>query len=116
MFGFLRPTQSAPLADIVNRVALGEMTLVDVRDHSEVAMGKAAGAVHVPLMRLQDMATPSHPDCHAAFKSGKPIALYCASGARSGMAARILAQLGYEDVTNIGGLGHWAQAGGAIER
>ena len=116
MFGFLKSPPSTPLADIINRVALGEMTLIDVRDHSEVAMGKAAGAVHVPLLRLQDMATPSHPDCHAVFKCGKPIVLYCASGARSGMAARILGQLGYEDVTNIGGLGHWAQAGGAIER
>ena len=75
MFGFLKSTPSTPLADIINRVALGEMTLIDVRDHSEVAMGKAAGAVQLPLMRLQDMATPSHPDCHAVFKSGKPIAL-----------------------------------------
>ena len=31
--------------------------------------------------------------------------LYCASGARSGMAARVLKQAGYADVVNAGGLG-----------
>jgi len=30
--------------------------------------------------------------------------LYCASGARSAMGARILKSLGYADVTNAGGL------------
>ena len=116
MFGFLKTSPAAPLADVITRVSQGDITLIDVRDHSEVAGGKAAGAVHIPLMRMQDMADPRHPDCHPVFKSGKPIALYCASGARSGMAARILGQLGYDDVTNIGGLAHWAKAGGAFER
>ncbi len=28
----------------------------------------------------------------------------------------MLKQLGYTDVHNIGGLGHWVQAGGAVEK
>jgi phage shock protein E len=33
------------------------------------------------------------------------VVLYCASGARSGVAARILKQAGYAEVVNAGGLG-----------
>jgi len=34
----------------------------------------------------------------------RPIVLYCASGARSALAARILKAAGWTDVTNAGGL------------
>ena len=39
----------------------------------------------------------------AAVPKDKKIAVYCASGIRSGIAARILAQNGYRDVFNISG-------------
>jgi len=118
MFGFMRQTTPAlPVADAIQQVADGEMILIDIRDHGELAMsGKASGALHIPLMRLPDMADPRHPDCHPVFKENKPIALYCASGGRSGMAADLLRRLGYSDVHNIGGLGHWVAAGGKVER
>lgn len=95
----------------------GEVIVIDVREHGEVAMsGKAQGALHIPLMRLRDMADPRHPDFCGKLTPEAKIACYCASGGRSGQATMILEQLGYTDVHNIGGLGHWAQAGGAIER
>jgi phage shock protein E len=34
----------------------------------------------------------------------QPIVVYCASGARSAYAAKILRQAGFKDVTNAGGL------------
>jgi rhodanese-related sulfurtransferase len=116
MFGFKRQTAPAlPVSDAVARVAAGEMLLIDVRDHSEIAQtGKAEGAVHIPLMRLPTMADPRHPDFDTRLAGDKPIALYCASGARSGMAANILRKLGYTQTYNIGGLHNWAAAGGKI--
>ncbi|MDP5364707.1 MAG: rhodanese-like domain-containing protein [Paracoccaceae bacterium] len=118
MFGFMRQSSPAlPVADAIARVAAGEMILIDVRDHAEIAQtGKARGALHIPLMRLPMMADPRHPDFDQRLAGGKPIALYCASGARSGMAANILQKLGHADTHNLGGLQHWAAAGGAIER
>lgn len=102
--------------DVIEQVASGEMTLVDVRDVSEVAStGKAKGAQHIPLMQLNYKADPNHPEFHNGLYTNKPIAVYCASGGRSGMAVNILNQLGYETAINIGGLGHWVQAGGQIE-
>ena len=102
--------------DVINQVASGEMTLLDVRDHNEVAQtGKAKGAVHIPLMQLQMQADPSHPDYHTDLFTNKPVSIYCASGGRSGMAAQMMSQMGYEMVLNIGGFGHWVQAGGPVE-
>lgn len=103
--------------DAVAKAQDGAITIVDVRDHNEVAMtGKAAGAVHIPLSVIQMQANPASPDFNPALDASKPIAVYCASGARSSMAAKVLQQHGFSDVHNIGGLGHWQQAGGAIER
>lgn len=103
--------------EAVAKAKNGEIVVVDVRDHNELAMtGKAEGAVHIPLSVLQMQANPSSPDFNTALAAGKPIAVYCASGARSSMATQVLQQHGFAEVHNIGGLGHWQMAGGAIER
>lgn len=118
MFGFKRQTNpSISVDEIAARVAASEMTLVDVRDHTEVTQsGKAKGALNIPLMRLPTMADPRHPDFDERLRMDKPVALYCASGARSGMAVNILQKLGYGEIHNLGGLHHWTAAGGKIER
>lgn len=103
--------------DAVSMAAAGEITLLDVRDHNEVASsGKAKGAIHIPLFQLQQKADPRHPEFHADLKTDKPVAVYCASGARSEMARRALSGFGFAEVHNIGGLYHWQSAGGECER
>ena len=101
--------------DAVEKAAAGDITVVDVRDMNELAMsGKAKGAVHIPLAVIRMQADPSSPDFNHALDQNKPIAVYCASGARSNMAAQVLESFGFE-VSNIGGLSHWQMAGGEIE-
>ncbi len=122
MFNFM--TGRAPAAtsslspkDIVAKAAAGEITVIDVRDHNELAMtGKAEGALHIPLSILRMQVDPSSPDFHPELSTDKPVAIYCASGARSSMAARLMQSLGFAEVHNIGGLGHWQMAGGNIVR
>ncbi|MDF1801611.1 rhodanese-like domain-containing protein [Thalassovita sp.] len=118
MFGLMRKSAPAlPVADAIKQVADGQMTLIDIRDHGELTYsGKAKGALHIPMMRLADMADPRHPDFHPELDISKPVGLYCASGARSHMAAGLMKRLGYENVHNLGGLGHWVAAGGAVEK
>ncbi len=102
--------------DAVAKAARGEITLIDVRDARELAAsGKAAPALHIPLATLPMRANPKSPDFNAGIAQGKPVAVYCAVGGRAGMAAQLLAQLGY-DAHNIGGFGDWVQAGGAVSR
>ena len=115
MFGFLRKNKLST-QDAVSGTKDGSVTLIDVREHGEVAAsGKATGALHIPLIRLRDIADPRHPDFNSNLNTQAKIAVYCASGARSMSATRTLRQLGYDDVHNIGGLGHWVNAGGALE-
>jgi len=114
-----RPATASRLTpqDAVAMAKDGEITVIDVRDHNELAMtGKAEGAVHIPLSVLQMQANPSSPDFHPELDTTKTVAIYCASGARSSMATQVLQQFGFNDVHNIGGLGHWQMAGGSIER
>jgi len=88
-----------------------------VRGHDELSQtGKAKGAIHIPLFLLNQQADPRHPECHPELDTNKPVALYCASGARSQMAAQTLSRMGYSQVYNLGGLYHWQAAGGACER
>jgi phage shock protein E len=70
--------------------------VVDVRSPEEFRDGAYPGALNIPL---QDVGRRL-----AEIPKDKPVVLYCASGARSGMAARMLKQAGYADVVNAGGL------------
>lgn len=100
--------------DLVEKAARGEATVVDVRDLGELkASGKAENAVHIPLAVIRMQGDPNSPDFNAALDRTKPVIVYCASGGRSSMAAQVLKGYGFE-VHNIGGLGHWAQAGGKV--
>ena len=123
MLNFLRPSgpgarvQPIRPAEAVARVASGEITLIDVREGAELAAsGKAAGALHVPLMALRMKCDPASPECLPQLARDKPVALYCSAGGRSAGAARMLAQMGYKTVYNLGGLGDWQAGGGMIDR
>jgi phage shock protein E len=72
--------------------------VIDVRSESEFAGGALQGAVNVPLNVLDRRIADVVPD------KATPVVLYCASGGRSGMAARHLQQQGYTQVVNAGGL------------
>jgi rhodanese-related sulfurtransferase len=41
--------------------------------------------------------------------------LYCASGGRSALAGKVLIDMGYTDVRNLGGFQAWVDDGGAVE-
>ena len=103
----------------VQAVAEKRALLIDVREPDELRAGKAKGAVNLPVGRLHRTADPAsgHFDRHlaGAKASGLPVYVYCASGARSGRAAGILRQHGFQ-VHNLGTLADWARAGGAVQR
>ena len=91
--------------------------VVDVRDGAEVAAsGKVAGAVHVSRGMLEFRADPDLPSHDKNFTKDKPVILYCASGGRSALAGKMLKDLGYEKVFNLGGFKDWADSGGAVEK
>ena len=78
-------------------------------------LGKVAGALHVSRGMLEFRADPASPYHDKNFSRDKNIVLYCASGGRSALAAKVLKDMGYEHVYNVGAFKDWAESGGAID-
>ncbi len=95
----------------------GNAVVIDVRETQELqATGKVPGAVHIPRGMLEFKADPALPSHDKALDKSKTVIVYCASGGRSALAGKMLKDLGYGDVRNLGGLKDWAEAGKKIER
>jgi rhodanese-related sulfurtransferase len=98
-------------------IAKGNTLVVDVRDGPEVqASGKVAGAVHVSRGMLEFRADPDLPSHDKNFSNDKTVILYCGSGGRAALAGKMLKDLGYDRVLNLGGFKDWADSGGAVEK
>ena len=77
---------------------MGDIQVVDVRNPGEVAAGKIDGAVEIPVGQL--------PDRVDELDVTRPTVVYCAGGYRSSVAASLLRQKGFVDVSDIvGGYG-----------
>jgi rhodanese-related sulfurtransferase len=98
-------------------MAKGNTLVVDVRDAAEVQQtGKVAGAVHVSRGLLEFRADPEAPTHDKNFSNDKSVILYCGSGGRAALAGKLLKDMGYDRVYNLGGFKDWAEAGGKVEQ
>lgn len=101
------------VADAKARIADGAL-LLDVRDAPELQMaGRADQAHHVPRGMLEFRADPDSPFHDPELRPDRPVILYCASGGRSALAGKLLQDMGFGEVFNIGGLKDWKDGGGA---
>ena len=71
--------------------------LLDVRSAEEYQRGRIPGSHHLPVQEVQNVSTVVPQKDAAVF-------VYCHSGVRSGQAVKIMKQLGYTNVNNIGGI------------
>lgn len=102
---------SEQAADMIKN---GNTLVVDVRDAPEVAAsGKITGAVNVSRGMLEFRADPESPYHDKNFDKGKTVIVYCASGGRSALAGKLLKDMGYDKVYNVGGFKDWT---GAVEK
>jgi rhodanese-related sulfurtransferase len=104
----ITPEQAADM------IKAGNTLILDVRDAPEViASGKIAGAVNVSRGMLEFRADPESPYHDKNLDKGKTVILYCASGGRSALAGKLLKDMGYEKVYNVGSFKDWT---GAVEK
>jgi rhodanese-related sulfurtransferase len=105
------------LEEAQKMIADGNALVVDVRDAPEIqASGKIKGALHVPRGMLEFRADADSPYHNESFTKDRPIILYCASGGRSALSGKVLKDLGYANVHNLGAFKDWAESGGEIEK
>jgi rhodanese-related sulfurtransferase len=90
----------------------GNALIVDVRDAQEVAAsGKIKGAINISRGMIEFRADPTAPSRDSAFQLDRPIIVYCASGGRSALAGKALKDMGYKNVSNLGGFQDAKKAG-----
>lgn len=105
------PTQAREM------IAKGNTLVVDVRDAPEVEQsGKVAGAIHVSRGMLEFRADPESPYHDENFAKNKTLILYCASGGRSALGGKVLKDMGYDRVYNLGAFKEWLESGGAVDK
>lgn len=103
-------------AQAQEKIAAGNTLVLDVRDAPEVEnTGKIAGSVHVSRGMLEFRADPESPYHDKGFAKDKTIIVYCASGGRSALSGKVLKDMGYAQVYNLGAFKSWVDAGGAID-
>lgn len=90
--------------------------LLDVRDAPELEKaGRAVGAHHIPRGMLEFRADPDSPYADPELRRDRTILVFCASGGRAFLAGKLLKDMGYESVYNIGGFKEWKDAGAPVE-
>src|SRR6266849_1606398 len=88
-----------------------DFILLDVREKDEVRAGYIDGAVTIPRGFLEFQVAGQVPN------TDKDVVVYCAGGARSLLAAKVLRSMGYERVASMaGGITRWKDAGYPVVR
>jgi hydroxyacylglutathione hydrolase len=108
-------TGSTPAVDpagLAERLAAGDVVLLDVRDDEEWETGHVAGSVHAPYHALRER-IPTE-----LGRNGKAVAVACATGNRSAIAASLLKRTGFENVIHVadGGVPDLAHEGVELVR
>jgi rhodanese-related sulfurtransferase len=95
-------------SEAASRVAAGTAVLIDVREPDEWKDGVAEPALLCSFSDLRG----ARDQWKAVLEANrdKELIVYCASGARSGIAADMLRREGFK-VVNAGGFGDWRSAG-----
>lgn len=89
---------------------------IDVRDSSAIAdTGTIAGALRIPRGFIEFAADENLPFHNEALKKDKAIYLVCAAGGMAALSGKTLKDMGFDNVTNIGGISEWIDAGGATD-
>jgi rhodanese-related sulfurtransferase len=76
-----------------------DISLIDVREHDEVAQGKISKAKHIPLGEI--------PERLSELPKDKEHIMICRSGGRSGKACDYMQEQGYKVKNMTGGMLEW---------
>jgi rhodanese-related sulfurtransferase len=101
-----KPVESIERVDVDGLHARrNEVQILDVREKAEWDEVHIPASIHIPYHDIHDV-----PD---ELDDGKPVAVICASGRRSVVAASLLQRYGRKDVLHVveGGVGTWEKKG-----
>lgn len=100
----------------IERHKAGNSVFVDVRDSGEIAQsGTIAGAERVTRGMIEFKADDTHPLHNPALKKEADIVLICGAGGQAALSGKTLIDMGFQNVSNVGGFSAWKDAGGPTE-
>lgn len=103
-------------AGLMEVLGQSNVVVIDVRDAQELkATGVVPGAINISRGMLEFKADPTTPMHQKELTRDKMVVLYCASGGRSALSGKVLMDMGYDNVRNLGGIKDWVDAGGEVE-
>ena len=98
---FVSPEEGAALIE-----SLGdELTIIDVRTPEEFATGHLEGAVNI------DVESGAFAEAIGDLDQSGAYLVYCRSGRRSAVATQMMAEAGFDEVHDMGGIQDWVAAG-----
>jgi len=93
-------TKTITTDQLAEKIKAGKVVLIDVREPSEFAGGRVPGAINIPLGQLREGV--------GTYDRSAETYLICASGNRSGTAARQLKAMGFTEAYSVkGGMRMW---------
>ena len=103
--------------DAIDIHAKNEGTFIDVRDSAAIAeSGTIKGAHRIPRGMIEFKADPAMEQFYdPIFQKDAPLYLICGAGGQAALSGKTLKEMGYTNVTNIGGFPDWKKAGGPTE-
>jgi len=102
--------------EAIARHNAGGGVFVDLRDSGMIAKsGTIKGAHRITRGMIEFAADPATPYHNDALQKDADIYLVCGAGGQAALAGKTLKEMGFENVTNVGGFGDWKEAGGPTE-
>ncbi len=103
-------------ADGIAKHKAGNTVFVDVRDSGQIAQtGTIAGAQRITRGMIEFFADPATQFYNDKLTRDADICLVCGAGGQAALAGNTLKQMGYRNVSNVGGFAAWKEAGGPTE-
>lgn len=104
-------------AEAIARHGSGTGIFIDVRDSAAIdESGTIKGAHRIPRGMIEFRADPAVKAMYnPIFEKDAEIYLVCGAGGQAALAGKTLQDMGFRNVTNIGGFPAWKEAGGSVE-
>lgn len=94
----------------------GNTTFIDVRDGTEIEKsGTIKGALRIPRGFIEFAADPESKFYNDSLSKDGDIVLICGAGGQAALTGKTMKEMGYQNVSNVGGFSSWKDAGGPIE-
>ena len=104
------------LNDAIQKHNDGKTIFIDVRDGVDISKtGTIKDALRIPRGFIEFAADPDTPFHNKQLNKDTEIILVCAAGGMAALTGHTLKEMGYQNVSNVGGFSDWKEADGPTE-